>query len=293
MSHRWYRTSARRCSAGTLRQGVAERDPVRGGSGGGFWPGRQRAEPGAVTGAPPPRGRDAPGRDANPGLGRPVPVDLAAARPGPHERLLHGVLSLALVPGHRVELPDQPLEASRIELGEFLTLHCASAFPREAGRPISGLSPSIPAAAVAGCTQPASPGNGSGRRWCSWTRARIADHASPPGSTAPSAIPDGRRRADVSAAHNRCRAERASDAAIMPAAGPATPGALTCFRCDRALRENSDRLSRPSRSGGVLLSGAGDAGQRGHRRLGGHRRSAWPPPAGVPAGCRMGPTALA
>lgn len=121
---------------GHLAQGVAERDPVRGGPGGGFWPGRQRPEPGAGTGAPPPRGRDAPGRDADPSLGRSVSVDLAAARPGPHERLLHGVLSLALVPGHRVELPDQPLEASRIELGEFLTLHCASAFPREAGRPV-------------------------------------------------------------------------------------------------------------------------------------------------------------
>src|SRR5580704_10730324 len=121
---------------GHLAQGVAERDPVGGGPGGGLWPGNQRPEAGAVTGTPPPRGRDAPRRDADPGLGRPVPVDLAPVRPGPHERLLHGVLSLALVPGHRVELPDQPLEASRIELGEFLALHCASAFPREAGRPV-------------------------------------------------------------------------------------------------------------------------------------------------------------
>src|SRR5580704_14328658 len=114
---------------GHLAQGVAERDPVRGGSGGGLWPGNQRPEAGTVTGTPPPRGRDAPRRDADPGLGRRVPVDLAAARPGPHERLLHGVLSLALVSDHRVELPHQPLEAGGVEVGEFLTLHCISPFP--------------------------------------------------------------------------------------------------------------------------------------------------------------------
>ena len=51
------------------------------------------------------------------------------ARPGPHECLLHRVLSLALVAGHRVELPDQPGEAAGVELGEFLALHCTSAFP--------------------------------------------------------------------------------------------------------------------------------------------------------------------
>jgi len=62
-------------------------------------------------------------------------------RPGPHERLLHGVLRLALVPGHRVELPDQPLEASGVELGEFLTLHCIAPFPGKPAARSSGLSP--------------------------------------------------------------------------------------------------------------------------------------------------------
>jgi hypothetical protein len=37
------------------------------------------------------------------------------------------------------------------------------------------------------------------------------------------------------------------------------------------LREDSDRLPRPSRSGDVLLPGAGIASQLGHRRLGRHR----------------------
>ena len=90
---------------GYLAQGVAECDPVRGGPGGGLGPGSQQPEPGAVAGPPPPRGRDAPGPDADPGLGRLAPVDLAVACPGPHERLLHGILSLGVVSGHRVELP--------------------------------------------------------------------------------------------------------------------------------------------------------------------------------------------
>ena len=44
-----------------------------------------------------------------------------------------------------------------------------------------------------------------------------------------------------------------------------------CCWCDRTLREDSDRLPRPSRSREVLLPGAGNASQRGRRRLGRHR----------------------
>jgi hypothetical protein len=47
-----------------------------------------------------------------------------------------GVLGLGLVADHRVELAHQPLEASGVEAGEFVTLHCVSAFPRDAGRPV-------------------------------------------------------------------------------------------------------------------------------------------------------------
>lgn len=56
-------------------------------------------------------------------------------------RLLHGVLSLALVSDHRIELPYQPLEALGVEVGEFLALHGISPFPGKLAARSSGLSP--------------------------------------------------------------------------------------------------------------------------------------------------------
>jgi hypothetical protein len=68
-------------------------------------------------------------------------VDLAAALPGPHERLLYDVLRLGVISDHRVELAYQPLVASRVKAGELLTLHCIPPLPGKLAARSSGLSP--------------------------------------------------------------------------------------------------------------------------------------------------------
>ena len=91
---------------GHLAQGFGEGDPVQGGpaldSGRAVSP----IEPGALPGPPPPeaiRQAVTPNQASGVWLGRP-----AAPRPGPDKRLLHGVLSVSLVPGHGVELSHEP-----------------------------------------------------------------------------------------------------------------------------------------------------------------------------------------
>ncbi len=56
-------------------------------------------------------------------------------RPGPHERLLDGLLRLGSVASHRVELADKPPERSRIEVGEVFGADF-SAFLSGCPRPI-------------------------------------------------------------------------------------------------------------------------------------------------------------